>query len=107
MVACGSPEVTDSKESEIEVEPTAKDLIMEDLNNSCQCVDALDMVVDELIVAAESSDSNQVVELTQILHNVEQRCIKDLNISKQEASLCDNFDSVQVQFDVYNKYLKE
>jgi hypothetical protein len=106
-LSCGSA-APDAAVEQIQPEPTAKDIVVSDLNDPCDCVDAMLMTVNELNDLDLENDS-LLVEfefLIDLEGQIETQCIETLQFSKTICDDCENFEKLEAAFDSIKPILK-
>lgn len=89
---------------------TADDIVVDKLNNACDCLDAMDLIATETLVVLDkfanreemSKDSdalNKYNKLESKLKDVTKRCTQDLKIAKEEAEKCPTYHTVKTKMD--------
>ncbi|MFT7156506.1 MAG: hypothetical protein ACI8Q1_001521 [Parvicella sp.] len=104
IISCTETASTESG-SAPQPEPTAKDIVISELTDPCQCVDAMLMTMTELISIDLESDTvgADFQSLLKIQNKIEYQCIDSMQVSKLDCSKCDNFDKLEDAFQFFNR----
>ena len=96
---------------------TAADIVVSELKDACGCVDAMDIVVGEMLPIAQKysgdgemkdpseEDKKKLEDLGKKLDEIGQRCEKDLNIPKADAEKCSGWGSLDGKMKEFEKMM--
>jgi hypothetical protein len=88
---------------------SAADINVSELDSACGCVDAMEVVFDEMLslidgkteeqIDSDEDIKKQVKSLEDIYEKIEDRCMDELNFSREEAEACPNFNKAKEKMD--------
>lgn len=107
IISCTETASTES-DSAPQPEPTAKDIVISELIDPCQCVDAMLMTVNEINDLKLNNDTivKDLEALIEIQESIEEHCIETLRFSKMKCSACENFKKLEAAFDSIKPIMK-
>jgi hypothetical protein len=88
---------------------SSADINVKELNTACECVDAMEVVFDEMLtlidgktedaIEADAELDKKVSALEEKYDEIESHCIKDKQMSRADAEACPNFKRAKEKMD--------
>ena len=83
----------------------AQDISLEDLKDACGCIDAVNMIADNVLKLVENPEEmsreqeRQAMDLMSKTEDIRDYCMEDLDIPVEEFEACDNFKEMSRKMD--------